>query len=73
MWNGIWDKIKTKSVTPYKKDPRAIKNDSIELVLTMPIEVYSTFRVQLDAPDTLRSRRTSDKIEGETGAPTAVH
>jgi hypothetical protein len=73
MWNGIWDKIKTKSVTPYKKDQKAIKHDSVELVLTMPIEVYSTFRLQLDAPDTLRSRRVSDKKEGSVnGAPAAV-
>lgn len=63
-WHGIWDKIRTKSVTPYKKDFKAVKNDYIEVVLTMPIEVYSVFRVQLDAPDTLRSRRITDQYTG---------
>jgi hypothetical protein len=73
MWNGIWDKIKTKSVHPYKTDPSVIKNDMIEVVLTMPVEVYSIFRVQLDAPHTLKGRRSSDKIEtGVTGAPATI-
>jgi hypothetical protein len=72
MWNGIWDKIKLKSVTPYKENPTAIKNDTVEVVLTMPVEVYSTFRLQLEAPHTLKGRRYTDKMQGDTGAPSAV-
>jgi hypothetical protein len=72
MWHGIWDKIKIKSVTPYKKDPKAIKHDTVDVCLTMPIEVYSVFRVQIDAPHTLRTRRASDP-KGCTGAQTEVH
>lgn len=72
MWNGIWDRIKLKSVTPYKDNPTAIKNDTVEVVLTMPVEVYSTFRVQLEAPRTLKGRRSTDKSQGATGAPTTV-
>jgi len=73
MWDGIWDKIKFKSVTPYKRDHKSVKNDTVDVVITMPVEVYSVFRVQLDAPDTLRSRRATDKLPaGETGAPDII-
>jgi hypothetical protein len=71
MWNGIWEKIKTKSVTPHKSHPKAIKNDMVDIVLSMPADVYSVFRVQLDAPHTLRSRRASDQEEAP-GAPAPV-
>jgi len=69
-WNGIWEKIKIKSVSPYKSTPKAVKNDMIEVTLIMPVEVYSTFRVQVDAPHTLHGRRSTDpKPQGDTGKP----
>ena len=60
MWNGIWHRIKTKSVRAYRKNAQSKKNDLVEVVLEMPTEVYSTFRLQLDAPHVLQGRRKDD-------------
>lgn len=72
MWCNLWEKMKIKSVSHYKKDPDACKSDYVEVVLTMPIEVYSVFRVQVEAPHMLRNRRALDNPKGDTGAPTGV-
>lgn len=69
MWNGIWNKIKIKSITNYKKDPTAVKPDSVEVTITMPIEVYSVFRLQIEAPNTLNNRRATDQEDPSPHAP----
>jgi hypothetical protein len=71
-WTGIWDKIKIKSVNHFKKDPHAVKSDTVEVVLHMPIEVYSTFRLQIEAPHTLGNRRSTDPKEVPPGGSPSV-
>jgi len=71
-WNGIWEKVKIENVKHYKKDPHAVKSDRVEVTISMPIEVYSTLRVQFDAHHTLSTRRTTDKDQNACTASNTV-
>ncbi len=56
----MWDKMKLKSVTPYRSHPRLKSRDRVTVVIDMPIETYSDFRRQVEAPRSLLGRRTTD-------------
>jgi hypothetical protein len=73
MWNGLWEKLKIKSVIHFKKDPNAVKSDHVEVTLTMPIEVYTLFRQQVEVPHVLRNRRNGDPKDIPANACTEVH
>lgn len=57
----MWDSIDIKSVRAFRSHPKHKARDRVEVVLEMPIEHYSKFRVQVEAPSALRNRRAEDK------------
>jgi hypothetical protein len=57
----MWDSINIKSVRAFRSHPKHKARDRVEVVLEMPIEHYSEFRVQVEAPSALRNRRAEDK------------
>lgn len=60
----MWTKINITNTKPYKSTRTAIKNDRIQVTLDMPIETYSLFRRQIEAPHSLRGRRKEDTNNG---------
>lgn len=56
----MWEKICIKAIRPYRKDHQSKAKDRIQVTLDMPIEVYSTFRKQVEAPLADLHRRISD-------------
>ena len=62
----MWDKIKLKSVTPYRSNPRLKAKDRVKVLLDMPIETYSDFRRQVEAPNSFGSRRSGDPTPSES-------
>lgn len=59
----MWEKINIMNVEPYKSFPKVIKSDRVKVTLDMPIDTYSEFRVQIEAPQSLRGRRSGDKTQ----------
>jgi hypothetical protein len=68
MWSSLWERMKIKSVSPFKKDPTAVKADHVEVTLHMPIEAYTLFRQQVEASHVLRNRRDTDPKEPSSDA-----
>lgn len=61
----MWGTIDIKSVRSYRSFPRLIKDDRVTVTIDMPIEKYSEFRKQIEAPHSLRNRRHTD-LTGDT-------
>lgn len=59
----MWEKIRIKSIKPYRKDHQSVKKDRVMVTLDMPTEVYSKFRKQVEAPLADLHRRISDSGE----------
>jgi hypothetical protein len=60
----MWSDIHIKSVKPYRSYPRLKKDDRVTVTVDMPIEAYSGFRRQIEAPHALRNRRSTDTKKG---------
>lgn len=73
----MWERIKIKYVKPHRSYPRLPKDDRVTVSVEMPIEVYSEFRRQIEAPSSFNNRRgitgfdmilceKTNKIAGDT-------
>ena len=65
----MWDTIKLKSVTSYRSHPRLKAKDRVTVVVDMPIEEYSAFRRQVEAPGSFDDRRVDDDRRADDEAP----
>lgn len=58
-----WENIKIETFKAYRSSHRAIKKDRMKVTIDMPIEDYTAFRRQIEAPHSLRDRRAGDKTD----------
>lgn len=65
-WEEMCEKIKITSVKSYKSSRHSIKPDRVKVELDMPIEGYADFRRHIEAPKSLRNRRSEDRTENKS-------
>lgn len=66
----MWESIDIKNVRAFRSHPKLKARDKVEVSLEMPIELYSQFRRQIEAPSSLRDRRAEDRRAALRAEPT---